>query len=126
MEKVPLFENLINLPKETRNDTINDFAAIMSVDCQVVHSLLTCYHTAREKNYGAMILDLTFGSSVYYTDDAARILDVADVREFLLADESSAVLKILHVFLSAGWDVSATKISDEHEGTRPALRLFWD
>lgn len=125
MEKVTLFEILINLPKETRNATIDNFAAIISADSQAVHSLLTCYHTAREKNYYAMILDLTFGSSVYYTTDVICILDVVDVRTVLVADESSAVLKILHNFLSAGWDVYATKISDEHED-RPALRLSRD
>ena len=123
MEKSTLFENLINIPSETRNAAIDNFAALMGVDVQTVHALLTCYHTARQKGADEMILDLTFGSSVYFTTDAARILDAAGVRTVLVADKSSAVLRILHVFLSAGWQVSADMVSDKYDGDRPALRL---
>ena len=70
-----------------------------------------------------MILDLTFGSSVYYTADAARILDAAGVQSVLVADDSSAVLRVLHAFLTAGWQVSADTVTYIDGGKCPVLRL---
>lgn len=120
MEKSALLENLINAPKETRNNTIDNFAAIMGVDVQTVHSLLTLYRAARFNEADEMILGLTFGH--FCGADAARILDAAGVRSVLVDGDSTAALKIVHAFLSAGWQASATMISDD-SGNRPALRL---
>ena len=121
MEKVTLFDNLINTPKEIRNATIANFAALMGVDTQTLHTLLTCYYTAQHDNANEMRLDLTFGG--FCAPDAARVLDAAGVRSVLVADKSTTVLKVLHAFLSAGWQVSADTINDKYDGDRPALRL---
>ena len=120
MKKSTLFENLINAPKETRNGTIDNFAALMGVDVQTVHSLLTLYRAARMNEAAEMILGLTFGH--FCAADAARILDAAGVRSVLVDGDSTAALKIVHAFLSAGWRASATMISYD-DGDRPALRL---
>ena len=124
MEKVTLFENLLNATdsdgNKARHDTVTNFAAIMGVDDQTVFSLLTLYRTAVRNEANEMILD-TF-SCVIRAADAARILDAAGVRSILVSVDSTAVVKIVHAFLSAGWQASATMISDD-SGDRPALRL---
>lgn len=120
MEKSALFENLINAPKETRNDTISSFAALMGVDGETVHSLLTLYCAARFNEADEMILGMTFGH--FCAADAAHVLDAAGVRSVLVDGDSTAALKIVHAFLSAGWRASATMISYD-DGDRPALRL---
>ena len=120
MKKVALFENLINTPKEARNDTISNFAALMGVDGETIHSLLTLYRAAGHNKADEMILGLTFGH--FCAADAARILDAAGVRSVLVDGDSTAALKIVHAFLSAGWQASATVISCD-DGDRPALRL---
>lgn len=120
MEKVTPFENLINAPKDTRNDTINNFATLMSVDCQTVHELLTLYRTAVRNEANEMILGVGFG--IICAADAARILDAAGVRSVLVDGDSTAALKSIHAFLSAGWQASAAMIGYD-DGDRPALRL---
>lgn len=124
MEKVTMFENLLNATdsdgNKARHDTVTNFAAIMGVDDQTVFSLLTLYRTAVRNEANEMILD-TF-SCVIRAADAARILDAAGVRSILVSVDSTAVVKIVHAFLSAGWQASATMISDD-SGDRPALRL---
>lgn len=120
MKKVTLFENLINAPKEIRWDTISNFDAIMGVNDEVMNGLLIGYHTARQKGADEMILELT--SCHLHAADAARVLDAAGVRSVLVDGDSTAALKIVHAFLSAGWQASATMISYD-DGNRPALRL---
>lgn len=120
MEKSTLFDNLLNAPKEIRWDTISGFDAIMGVDDEVMNGLLIGYHTARQKGADEMILELT--SCHLHADDAARILDAAGVRSVLVDADSTATVKIIRAFLSAGWQASATMISYD-DGDRPALRL---
>ena len=120
MEKSTLFENLLNTPKEIRWDTISGFDAIMGVDDEVMNGLLTLYRAARINEADEMILGLTFGH--FCAADAARILDAAGIRSVLVDGDSTAALKIVHAFLSAGWRASATMISYD-DGDRPALRL---
>ena len=124
MEKVTMFENLLNATdsdgNKARHDTVTNFAAIMGVDDQTVFSLLTLYRTAVRNEANEMILD-TF-SCVIRAADAARILDAAGVRSILVSVDSTAVVKIVHAFLSAGWQASATMISDDSDDS-PVLRL---
>lgn len=122
MEKVTLFENLLNVPKETRNDTINNFADLMGVDDQTVFSLLTLYRTAVRNEANEMILGVGFG--IICAADAARILDAAGVRSILVDGDSTATLKIVCGFLSAGWQASVIMIFDFAVGDdSPVLRL---
>lgn len=122
MEKVTLFENLLNAPKETRDDTIDNFAALMGVDDFTVNILLTMYCAARRKNANEITLELRAGH--IRGADAARILDAAGVRSILVDGESTATLKIVCGFLSAGWQASAVMIFDfvTHDDS-PVLRL---
>lgn len=128
MDNITLFDNLIKAPKETRDNTINNFAALMNVDAQTVHTLLICYSDSQLENADEMELDMAFTtSSNFCAADAVRILDAAGVRSgSVLLDvdgDSTAALKIVHAFLTAGWRVSATTVSIECEEERPALRL---
>lgn len=124
MEKVTLFENLLNATdrdgNRARHATVTNFAALMGVDGETVFSLLTLYRAARVNEADEMILGLTFGH--FCAADAARLLDAAGVRSVLVDGDSTAALKIVHAFLSAGWQASATMIS-YGDGDRPALRL---
>lgn len=122
MEKVTLFENLLNVPKETRNDTINNFADLMGVDDFTVSILLTMYCAARRKSANEITLDL--GAGHIRGADAARVLDAAGVRSILVDGDSTATLKIVCGFLSAGWQASVIMIFDFAVGDdSPVLRL---
>ena len=118
MKKVTPFENLINA--ESRHDTVTNFAALMDVDAEAVFTLLTLYRAARINEADEMILDSLLGCIC--AADAVRILDAAGVRSVLVDGDSTAALKIVHGFLSAGWQASAAMISYD-DGDRPALRL---
>lgn len=124
MEKVTLFENLLNATdcegNRARRTTVTNFAALMGVDDQTVFDLLALYRTAIRNEASEMILGVGFG--IICAADAARILDAAGVRSVLVDGDSTAALKSVHAFLSAGWQASATMISDD-SGDRPALRL---
>lgn len=124
MEKVPLFENLLNATdsdgNRARHAAVTNFAAIMGVDEQTVFDLLTLYRTAVRNEANEMILDAF--SCTICAADAARILDAAGVRSILVSVDSTAAVKIVCAFMHAGWQTSPTVIGYD-DGDRPALRL---
>ena len=67
MEKVTLFENLLNATdrdgNKARHATVTNFAALMGVDDQTVFDLLTLYRTAIRNEASEMILGVGFGMS---------------------------------------------------------------
>lgn len=121
MEKVPLFEGLLNEPMETRCAMIDDFAAHISFfNAEALNSLLTCYHSARVRNDNEMILALGSGS---YAHEAACILRIAGVRSVLLDEECPAAFETMFGFLIAGWRASAVWRWFSDDGIIPMLRL---
>lgn len=124
MEKVTLFENLLNATdrdgNKARHATIDNFAAVMGVDEQTVFDLLTLYRTAVRNEANEMILGVGF--STICAADAARILDAAGIRSVLVDCDSTAEVKIVCAFMSAGWRTSPTVIGYD-DGDHPALRL---
>ena len=65
---------------------------------------------------------LGVGFSTICAADAARILDAAGIRSVLVDCDSTAGVKIVCAFMSAGWQTFPTVIGYD-DGDHPALRL---
>lgn len=120
MEKVTLFENLLNAT--ARHATVTNFAALMGVDDQTVFDLLTLYRSARRNGANEMIMDVFLDCNAA---DAARILDAAGIRSILVCGHNvgiTAEVKITCAFMHEGWQACPTVINCA-DGDRPAQRL---
>ena len=121
MEKVTLFENLLNATdsdgNRARRAAVTNFAALMGVDRDTVFDLLTMY---RANKADVMIMDAFL--DCICAADAARVLDAAGLQSVLVNLDCPDAVKTVCAFMSAGWQACHTVIGYD-DGDRPAMRL---